>query len=216
MHAIPAIMSIMWDCSVSYPQTLASTAKVCAIPGLKAFWYDYHTCSCTWGKFHLCCADLPKLKDAWHDFHDAYDVELYIVPTSPITSRPIDAVEPYTMHNGKMVRHSDLIYCFIFGSILPTHFLCGMLGQIHCCLASAPNHRSSLPETQDLVRGFWDMLSLRAQVLSCTRVDAGKQLCAAVPNASAGLPARDPWLEHSHRAGCRQLACRHHVVCTHR
>ena len=27
-----------------------------------------------------------------------------MVPTSPITSRPIDNVEPYTMHNGKMVR----------------------------------------------------------------------------------------------------------------
>ncbi|CAK0784780.1 hypothetical protein CVIRNUC_007984 [Coccomyxa viridis] len=43
---------------------------------------------------------LPKLKALWHDFHDAYDVEIYVVPTSPITSRPIDDVEPYTMHNG--------------------------------------------------------------------------------------------------------------------
>ena len=51
----------------------------------------------------LCCADLPKLKALWHDFHDAYDVEIYVVPTSPITSRPIDDVEPYTMHNGHKV-----------------------------------------------------------------------------------------------------------------
>ena len=48
-------------------------------------------------------ADLPKLKALWHDFHDAYDVEIYVVPTSPITSRPIDDVELYTTHNGHKV-----------------------------------------------------------------------------------------------------------------
>ena len=31
-----------------------------------------------------------------------------MVPTSPITSRPIDNVEPYTMHNGKMVHEIAL------------------------------------------------------------------------------------------------------------
>ena len=52
---------------------------------------------------YLYRADLPKLKALWHDFHDAYDVEIYVVPTSPITSRPIDDMEPYTMHNGHKV-----------------------------------------------------------------------------------------------------------------
>ena len=52
----------------------------------------------------MCYADLPKLKALWHDFHDAYDVGLYVVHTSPITSRPIDDVEPYTTHNGRKVR----------------------------------------------------------------------------------------------------------------
>jgi Asp-tRNA(Asn)/Glu-tRNA(Gln) amidotransferase A subunit family amidase len=48
-------------------------------------------------------AAVPKLKALWSSFHSAYDVDVLVVPATPITARPIDDVEPYVAINGRMV-----------------------------------------------------------------------------------------------------------------
>ena len=49
-------------------------------------------------------ADLPQLKALWTSYHDTYQVDVLVVPSTPITARPIDDVEPYVNINGRMVR----------------------------------------------------------------------------------------------------------------
>ncbi|EIE27340.1 amidase signature enzyme [Coccomyxa subellipsoidea C-169] len=44
---------------------------------------------------------LPQLKALWKSYHDIYDVDVLLVPTTPITARPIDDVEPYVSINGR-------------------------------------------------------------------------------------------------------------------
>ncbi len=44
-----------------------------------------------------------------------------MVPTSPITSRPIDNVEPYTMHNGKMVRQHTFRTAVRYAQLFEVH-----------------------------------------------------------------------------------------------
>lgn len=49
-------------------------------------------------------ADLPQLKALWIQYHDTYQVDVLVVPSTPITARPIDDMEPYVNINGRMVR----------------------------------------------------------------------------------------------------------------
>lgn len=62
----------------------------------------------SWKLAWLCVfADLPRLRDMWESYHDAYDVDVLIVPTTPITSRPISDVEPYLSIDGVKVRFPE-------------------------------------------------------------------------------------------------------------
>ncbi|CAL8463001.1 g2535 [Coccomyxa elongata] len=45
---------------------------------------------------------LPQLKALWTQYHDTYQVDVLVVPSTPITARPIDDVEPYVNINGRM------------------------------------------------------------------------------------------------------------------
>lgn len=53
----------------------------------------------------LCITDVPQLKALWQSYHDIYTVDTLLVPTTPITARPIDDVEPYVTINGRKVPH---------------------------------------------------------------------------------------------------------------
>ncbi len=46
-------------------------------------------------------ADVPKLLKLWSSYHEAYDVDTLLLPGTPVTARPIDAVEPYMTINGR-------------------------------------------------------------------------------------------------------------------
>lgn len=47
--------------------------------------------------------DIPELKTLWRMYHDTYQVEVIVVPSTPITARPISDVEPYLNINGRKV-----------------------------------------------------------------------------------------------------------------
>lgn len=52
----------------------------------------------------LCCTtDIPELKMLWQMYHDTYQVDVLVVPSTPITARPISDVEPYLNINGRKV-----------------------------------------------------------------------------------------------------------------
>ncbi len=53
-----------------------------------------------------CVTDVPDLKKLWQMYHDTYDVDVLLVPSTPITARPIDNVEPYVEINGRKVCYS--------------------------------------------------------------------------------------------------------------
>lgn len=71
------------------------------------------------------------MKAMWTTFHDSYDVDVLVVPTTPITSRPIDDVEPYVTVNGRKVqchklhllRRTSLYHGFIYA--INVHFVEG-------------------------------------------------------------------------------------------
>jgi hypothetical protein len=51
---------------------------------------------------------MPKLKKLWASYHEAYDVDVVVVPTLPTTARPIDDAQPYFTHNGRKVQSSSI------------------------------------------------------------------------------------------------------------
>ena len=65
------------------------------------------------------CAAVPKLKAIWASFHATYDVDVLVVPATPITARPIDDVEPYVAINGRYVRHHHSPHVYVHLSHVP-------------------------------------------------------------------------------------------------
>ncbi len=50
-------------------------------------------------------ADVPQLKVLWSSYLDTYELDALLVPTTHLTARPIDDVEPYVTINGRKVLH---------------------------------------------------------------------------------------------------------------
>ena len=66
-------------------------------------------------------ADLPQLKAPWKSYHDIHDVDVLLVPNTPITARPIDDVEPYVSINGR--KEHCLLHFYPFTRKCPFHWL---------------------------------------------------------------------------------------------
>jgi hypothetical protein len=49
-------------------------------------------------------ADVPRLKAMWTSYLTTYELDALLVPTTHITARPIDDVEPYATINGRKVQ----------------------------------------------------------------------------------------------------------------
>ena len=49
-----------------------------------------------------CCAVTPKISQLWNDYFDNLGFDVILVPTTPITARPIGAAEPYSEINGRL------------------------------------------------------------------------------------------------------------------
>ncbi len=55
----------------------------------------------------LLAAVIPKLKDLYGRFLDAYNVHLIVTPTTHLPAGPIDQVQPWVRYNGKLVDTFD-------------------------------------------------------------------------------------------------------------
>ena len=50
-----------------------------------------------------CCAVIPKLRELYNRYLDAYDVHMIVTPTAHLSAGPINQVQPWVEYNGKLV-----------------------------------------------------------------------------------------------------------------
>ena len=55
----------------------------------------------------FCCAVLPKITELYRRYLDAYRIHVTISPTARLSAGPIDQVQPWVEHNGKLAGVGD-------------------------------------------------------------------------------------------------------------
>lgn len=55
----------------------------------------------------MSCAVIPKITELYSRYLDAYRVHLTISPTTRLSAGPVDQVQPWVMHNGKLTDVGD-------------------------------------------------------------------------------------------------------------